>query len=174
MSPGRRELLILGAVAGAAAVAGGVAGVLALQSRSGAAELLSSTYPDLSGRPRRLLEWQGHPLVCNFWASWCAPCREELPLLDAMQREMAPNSVQVVGIAIDTAMNVQDFLKDVRVSFPILIAGPAAIDLMRRLSNRSGALPFTVMLDAAGRVRERRLGAYGAEELRAGVLGLLR
>jgi hypothetical protein len=91
-----------------------------------------------------------------------------------MQREMAPNSVQVVGIAIDTAMNVQDFLKDVRVSFPILIAGPAAIDLMRRLSNRSGALPFTVMLDAAGRVRERRLGAYGAEELRAGVLGLLR
>jgi thiol-disulfide isomerase/thioredoxin len=174
MTPGRRELLILGAVAGAAVLAGGAAGVLALQSRSGAAQLLSSTYPDLSGRPRRLLEWQGRPLVCNFWASWCAPCREELPILDALQREMTPNFVQVVGIAVDTAANVQDFLKEVKVGFPVLIAGASAIELMRRLANRSGALPFTVMLDAAGRLRERRLGAYSADELRAGVQGLLR
>ena len=174
MSPARRELLILGAAAGAAAVAGGVGGVLALQSRSGAAELLSRSYPDLSGRTRRLLEWQGRPLVCNFWASWCAPCREELPLLDALQQENAPNSLQVVGIAVDNAPNVQEFLKGTKVGFPVLIAGASAVELMRRLRNRSGALPFTVMLDAAGRLRERRLGPYSAAQLRAGVQAMLR
>lgn len=174
MSPRRREVLILGTVAAAAAVTGGVAAVLALQTRSGAAELLSSAYPDLDGRPRRLLEWRGRPLVCNFWATWCAPCREELPLLDAAWRKNAANSLQVVGIAVDNAVNVQEYLKTVKIGFPVLVAGAAAIDLMRDLGNRSGALPFTVMLDAAGRLRERRLGAYSAEALRAGVASLLR
>jgi thiol-disulfide isomerase/thioredoxin len=164
-------LLILGSVAAAAAVAGGVAGALALQSRTGAGELLASAYPDLSGRERRLLEWQGRPLLCNFWATWCAPCREELPLLDALHRE---NRVQVVGIAIDNAANVRDFLENVRVGYPVLIAGASAIDLMRRLGNRSGGLPYTVVLDAAGRVRHRRLGAYSPEELRTEVSQLLR
>lgn len=174
MSPRRREFLILGAVAAAAAVTGGVAAVLALQSRSGAAELLSSAYPDLGGRSRRLLEWRGQPLVCNFWATWCAPCREELPLLDAAWRENASNGLQVVGIAVDNAANVQEYLKSMKIGYPVLIAGAAAIDLMRRLGNRSGALPFTVMLDAAGRLRQRRLGAYSAEDLRTEVSGLLR
>jgi thiol-disulfide isomerase/thioredoxin len=174
MTPARREVLVLGAVAAAAAVAGGVAGVLALQSRSGAAELLSSTYPDLSGRPRRLLEWQGRPLVCNFWATWCAPCREELPLFDRAQRENGDKSLQVVGIAVDNATNVHNFVKDVPIGFTVLVAGASGVDLLRRLGNRSGALPFTVMLDAAGRLRERRLGPYSAEDLRVGLARLLR
>jgi thiol-disulfide isomerase/thioredoxin len=174
MNPARRELLILGSVAAGAAVIGGVAGVLVLQARSGAADLFSSAYPDLAGRSRRLLEWQGRPLVCNFWASWCAPCREELPLLDRAWRENAAKSLQIVGIALDNAANVQEFLKSVDIGFPVLVAGAPGIDLMRRLGNRSGALPFTVMLDAAGRLRERRLGAYSAEDLRAKVASLLR
>jgi thiol-disulfide isomerase/thioredoxin len=171
MTPARRDILVLASVAAGAAVAGGVAGALALQSRSGAADLLASTYPDLSGRARRLVEWQGRPLLCNFWATWCEPCREELPLLDALHRE---NRVQVVGIAIDNAANVRDFLKTVRVGYPVLVAGPSAIDLMRRLGNRPGGLPYTVALDAAGRVRERRLGAYSPEALQIGVAQLLR
>ena len=80
----------------------------------------------------------------------------------------------MVGIAVDNAVNVQEYLKTVKIGFPVLVAGAAAIDLMRDLGNRSGALPFTVMLDAAGRLRERRLGAYSAEALRAGVASLLR
>ena len=174
MSPGRRELLILGGVAAGAALAGAVAGVLALQSRSGAAELLSSRFPDLSGRPRRLSEWQGEALLCNFWATWCAPCREEMPLLEAAYQQHAGNGLQVIGIAVDNAANVAKYLKTVRVSFPILIGDATAIDLIRRLGNAGGGLPFTVAVDAAGRVRRRKLGAYSAAELHAEVGGLLR
>ena len=174
MAPGRRNLLILAAVATTAAVAGGIAGTLALQARSGAADLLSAKYPDLSGRPRRLAEWRGRPLLCNFWASWCAPCREELPLLDAAQKEHAAIGLQVVGIAIDSVRNIQEFLKSVPVGFPVLIAEGSAIDLMRRLGNRNAGLPFSVGLDRAGRVRERRLGAYSAAELKTELAGLLR
>jgi thiol-disulfide isomerase/thioredoxin len=174
MSPGRRELLILGAVAAAAAVAGGLVGALALQSHTGAAELLSSSFPDLSGRPRRLTEWRGRPLMCNFWAPWCAPCREELPLLDAVQRQHAAIGLQVVGIAVDNAVNVRQYLETVQIGFPVLVGNAGAIDLMRRLGNTAGGLPFTVAVDAAGRVRQRKLGAYSAAELQAELAGLLR
>ena len=174
MSPGRRDLLTLGGVAAVAALAGGVAGVLALQSRSGAADLLSASFPDLSGRPLRLSEWQGRALLCNFWASWCEPCREELPLLEDAQRQYATIGLQVVGIAVDNASNIREYLKAVKISYPILIADADAIDLMRRLGNQAGGLPFTVAVDAAGRVRRRKLGAYSAAELQADLATLLR
>lgn len=174
MAPGRRDVLILGAVAGGAAVAGGIVGALALQSGSGAADLLSSSFPDLSGRTRRLTEWQGRALVCNFWATWCAPCREELPLLEAVHREQAANGVQVVGIAIDTAPNIREFLKVVKISFPVLVGEAGAITLMQQLGNRGAGLPFSVLLDRRGTLRARKLGAYSAAELRKEIAGLLR
>jgi len=174
MSPGRRELLILAGAGGAAALAGGVAGALALQSRSGAADLFGAAFPDLSGRPLRLSEWQGRPLMCNFWASWCEPCREELPLLQVARRQYASIGLQIAAIAVDNAANVREFMKTVEITLPILISGVQGIDLMRRLGNRTGGLPFTVTLDAAGRVRERKLGAYTAAELKAGLDRLLR
>lgn len=173
MSPGRRDLLILGGVAAGAALAGAVAGVLALQSRSGAADLLSARYPDVAGRVRALSEWQGRALLCNFWATWCAPCREELPILDAAYRQYAAKGLQVVGIAVDTAANVRQFVQTAPLRFPILIADASALDLMRRLGNGSAGLPFSVTLDAAGRLRGRHLGAYTAAQLQAELDGLL-
>ena len=174
MNPARRDVLILGGVAAAAAVAGGIAGALALQSRSGAAELLSAAFPDLSGRPRRIAEWQGKNLLCNFWATWCAPCREELPLLDAAQQQYVDQGIQVLGIAIDTAANIREYLKVVKIRYPVLVGEVAALDLMRNLGNRSGALPFTLLLDRNGSVRERKLGAYSQAELARQLAALLR
>lgn len=170
----RRELLILGAVAAGAAATGALVGALALQSRSGAAALLSSRFPDLLGRPRALAEWQGRPLLCNFWASWCEPCREELPLLDAAQREHDAIGLQVVGIAADNAANISEYLKSVRVGFPVLIGEASAIPLMRHLGNQAAALPFSVGLDRRGRLRLRKLGAFSAPELEREIAGLLR
>jgi thiol-disulfide isomerase/thioredoxin len=174
MSPGRRELLILGAVGAAAALAGGVIGALGLQSRSGAAELLSSGYPDLSGKIRRLADWRGRPLLCNFWATWCEPCREEIPILQAAHLKYTANFLQVVGIAVDNAVNVRSYVEGMQIGYTILVADASAVDLMRRAGNTAGGLPFTVMLDAAGRLRERRLGAYTAAQLEREIAGLLR
>jgi thiol-disulfide isomerase/thioredoxin len=174
MSPGRRELLVLGGAGALAAVVGAVAGAFLLQSRTGAAEALASRFPDLSGRSRRLAEWRGRPLLVNFWATWCAPCREELPLLDAVRRQYAANGIEVVGIAVDNAANVREYLQSTKVDYPVQIADSAAVDLMRGLGNRSGGLPFTVAFDAAGRIRERKLGPYSAAELQAQVAALLR
>ena len=170
----RREWLILGGVAAAAAAAGGIVGALALQTQSGARDLLSTAFPDLSGRPRRVSEWSGRIVLCNFWATWCAPCREELPLLNDAQAENASNGLQVVGIAIDTAPNIREYLKVVRIDFPVLVGDAPAIGLMRALGNSAAALPFTAALDRAGRVQRRKLGAYTRTSLQQEVAGLLR
>ncbi len=174
MTPGRREALILGAVAAGAALIGGVTGALVLQSRSGAAELLGASFPDPTGKTRRLAEWRGKALVVNFWATWCAPCREEIPLLDAAQQQHASAGLQVVGIGIDSAANVAEFMRTVRITYPVLIAGATGIDLMRELGNSAGGLPFNVLLDRQGRVVGRRLGAYSPTELQSALAGLLR
>lgn len=174
MAIARRDLLILGAVAATAAVAGGIVGALALQSQTGAAALLSSSFPDLSGRVRRFTEWQGRGLLCNFWATWCAPCREEIPLLNAAQQRHGANGLQVVGIGIDTAANIREYLKVVKIDYPVLVGEAAAIGLMRSLGNRGAGLPFTVLLDRNGTVRQRKLGAYSEAELSAEIAALLR
>ena len=174
MTPGRRDALILGGVATGAALIGAVTGALVLQTRSGAAELLGARYPDLSGQIRRLTEWRGKALVVNFWASWCAPCREEIPLLNAAQQQHTSSSLQVLGIGIDTVANIREFTKTVQISYPVLIADAGAIELMRELGNRAGGLPFTVLVDRQGRLAGRKLGAYSEVELQSALVALLR
>ena len=174
MKPGRREALTLAAVGAAAAGAGLVASTLWLQSGSGAAALLSSVFPDLSGRPRRLLEWRGRILLCNFWATWCAPCREEMPMLAQIREKYAANGVEFVGIGIDSADKIREFVKEYPVGYPILAADATAIDLMRALGNSAGALPFTVILDRAGAVGYRKLGMIVRGDLEGVLAGFLR
>ncbi|TAK88212.1 MAG: redoxin domain-containing protein [Betaproteobacteria bacterium] len=174
MTPRRRDFLILGGVAAGAALIGGVTGALVLQSRSGAAELLAASYPDLSGQTRRLTEWRGKALLVNFWASWCAPCREEIPLLNAAQQQHSSAGLQVVGIGVDNAVNIGEFTKKVPIAYPVLIADAAGIPLMRELGNSAGGLPFTVLLDRQGRLAGHKLGAYSGPELQSALAALLR
>ena len=173
MAPGRREALVLGAIGLGAAALGGIIGALALQSRSGAAGLLGAHFPDFEGRPRRLLEWQGAILVINFWATWCAPCREEIPMLVAASQHYRSNGVEIVGIGIDNADNVAKFARTYAVAYPLLIADAKAIDLMRGLGNDRGGLPFTVVLDRRGVVAHHKLGALSRPELDRVLVGML-
>jgi thiol-disulfide isomerase/thioredoxin len=163
---GRRDALILAGAGVAAAVAGAVAGAFVLQSGSGAAELLAATFSDLGGRPRRLLEWQGRALVCNFWATWCAPCREEIPLLVAAKQQLPAYGTEIVGIGIDSADKIREFSATYKINYPLLIADATALTLLRSLGNRSGGLPYTVGLDRSGAITERHLGALKQPELR--------
>ena len=165
MQPGRRKALALAGVAAAAAAGGALVGALVVQSGSGAARLLSAGFVDLEGRTRRLLEWHGQVIVCNFWATWCAPCREEVPLLVAAKQQYAAKGLEVVGIGIDQAAKIRDFAANYQVNYPMLVAGSEAIDMMRNLGNKAGALPYTVLLDRSGGVAGQRLGAFHKEEL---------
>lgn len=165
MQAARRRTLLLAGIGASAAVAGGVAGTLFIQAGSGAARLLAMPLADLKGGTRRLVDYGGHVRLCNFWATWCAPCREEIPLLVAAQQQYAKQGLQVIGIAVDSAANVREFAAKFRITYSIFIAGAEAIDVMRETGNESGGLPYTVLLDRAGKIVERRLGAYEKVEL---------
>jgi peroxiredoxin len=174
MATARRDALILGGVGLAAAAVGAVLGVLALQSQSGAAELLAAPLHDLDGRPRRLLDWKGTALLCNFWATWCAPCREEIPIFVAAKQQWLKPGVEIVGIGIDSAANVQQFARTYKINYPLLIAGATGVDLLHGLGNRSGVLPFSVLLDRSGALVQRWTGALTEPDLRKVVASLLR
>lgn len=166
MATSRREALVLAGIAAAAGVAGALTGVLALQSQSGAAELLAARFEDLDGQPRRLLEWQGRALLCNFWATWCAPCLEEVPLLVAAKQQLPPVGIDIVGIAIDNGAKVREFALKFKINYALLLGDATALNLLRRLGNRSGGLPYTVALDRRGALVSRHLGALNQAQLR--------
>jgi len=178
MKHGRREALILGVAGLAAAAAGFLVGPTVLHQvggGEGGAErrtLPTASLVDLAGRTRRLSEWRDRVLICNFWATWCAPCREEIPLLVATRSKYAFAGVEIVGIAVDNPTKVRDFAASFNISYPILLAEADGLDLMRQLGNSSGGLPYTVVADRQGNVVHRKLGAFKAADLDA-VLGPL-
>jgi thiol-disulfide isomerase/thioredoxin len=112
-----------------------------------------------------LASLRGRPLVVNFWATWCPPCVHELPEIDRFHADHASRGWQVVGIAIDSPTAVREFLARRPLRFPIGLAGLAGTDLARQLGNTAGGLPFTVALDAGGRLVQRKLGATTYAEL---------
>lgn len=131
------------------------------------AELWQLGFPDLEGRQQSLSQWRGQVVVLNFWASWCAPCREEMPDFAGLRAQYRPQGIEFVGIAIDNADNVAQFLQRQPVGYPILIGGGAAHSLARRLGNPSGALPFTVVLDRDGNIALSHLGRLPRATLEA-------
>jgi thiol-disulfide isomerase/thioredoxin len=169
----RREWLVLGGVGAVAGIAGAIVGPLLLQTGGVAAELLATPLPDLSGRPRRLAEWQGKVVLCNFWATWCAPCRKEIPMLVSLRNEYASQGFEVVGIAVDNAAKVREFSSKYSISYPILIAEASGLDLIRTLGNTAGALPFTVMLDRNGAIHSRKLGILHKDKIEPQIKALL-
>ena len=115
--------------------------------------------------PLRLQDFAGKPLLLNFWATWCAPCVEELPLLDRFFLENAANGWQVLGLAVDQAAAVKTFLQRAPVRFPIAMAGMAGIELSKDLGNLGGGLPFTVVLGSTGAVAHRKMGRVTEQDL---------
>jgi thiol-disulfide isomerase/thioredoxin len=125
--------------------------------RDGSA-LLAIALPDADGTSQPLAQWKGKLLVVNFWATWCAPCREEMPLFVKAQREHGPSGVQFVGIAIDEATKAKQFATEVGLNYPSLIGGYGAMELSKTLGNTVMALPFTVVVNREGQIAFTQLG----------------
>ncbi|NEV63482.1 TlpA family protein disulfide reductase [Thiorhodococcus minor] len=128
---------------------------------------------DLQGREVASNSWAGKVLILNFWATWCASCIDEMPMLIRAQQALREDGVQFVGIAADKVQDVKDFLVDHPVSYPILIADAEVVELSKRLGNRLEVLPFTVIFDRRGRRVFSQIGGLTAEELRAQLRPLL-
>lgn len=131
------------------------------------------TLPDLEGRSRSLDEFSSRPLLINFLASWCEPCRRELPELDRYERSRAIHGVQVIGIAVEESGDARVLLDAVPVGFPVLIAGDAGTALMPRFGNASGTLPYSVLVGADGRLRARKIGVFAPGTTEAWVRDVL-
>ncbi len=142
----------------------GLPGITPPKTKPNPRALYEAKLPDLAGNTVSLSGLKGRPVVANFWATWCAPCVEEMPDLDSLSKSLS--NIQFVGIGIDTAANISQFVAKVPVSYPLYVAGHSGIAMLRELGNAAGGLPFTVLLDAEGRIFDTILGQVSLEDLR--------
>ncbi len=129
---------------------------------------------DLAGLEVSSEAWAGKVVVINYWASWCPPCIREMPLFIQTQEALGESGVQVVGIAVDRLEDVEAFVANYPVNYPILMATPEAVALSKRLGNRVEGLPFTVIFDRRGRRVFSHTGEVTAAELKAELDALVR
>lgn len=169
-----RRRWLLRAVAAVAALAG--AGLAWRASRSPDApaaiesEFWRLEFVTPEGVTLAMSSLRGKPLLLNFWASWCTPCVEELPLLSSFFKENSPNGWQVIGFAVDQLDPVKRFLARSPVTFPVVMAGISGIEISKSLGNLIGGLPFTAVLGSDGQLVQRKMGKVTPDELRAWAL----
>jgi len=130
------------------------------------AEFWSLALETPDGQALSLSSFQGRPLLLNFWATWCPPCVEELPMLNAFYGEHQARGWQVLGLAVDQPSAVRRFLEKLPLDFPVGMAGLAGTELSRTLGNVSGGLPYSVVFDRAGSVIHQKIGKVSDEDLK--------
>lgn len=160
------------ALAAVAAAAGGAGALLGWQRfRLGEpqdlADFWGRSFQTPDGGSLALAALKGRPLLINFWATWCPPCVEEMPLLSRFYTQTKDNGWQMLGLAIDQVDLVQRFLARTPVSYPIAMAGPTGVEWTKKLGNAAGGLPFTVVFDRQGAIQHRKLGQLKPEDLAA-------
>ena len=164
-----RRLWLTGSVAAAAAAAG--AGFAWWRSQPKAMDsgveqqFWSQSFETPDGKPVQLSAFKGRPLLVNFWATWCPPCVKELPMLSEFAAKQGSQGIQVIGLAVDKPEAVLRFLQRQPVQFPVAMAMQGGLGLSRALGNLQGGLPFTVLFDDKGQVRQRKIGELSGEDL---------
>ncbi|MET0266751.1 MAG: TlpA disulfide reductase family protein [Duganella sp.] len=128
--------------------------------------LLGQTLPNAAGVPTALAQYQGKAMLVNFWATWCAPCVQEMPELSELSSGEEGKKLQVIGIGIDSPSNIAAFSDKYKITYPVLVAGMSGTELSKQFGNVNGGLPFTVLIGADGQVKKTYLGRLKFDELR--------
>jgi peroxiredoxin len=141
-------------------------------------DLLGSTrpgfvLPDLAGEPQDLSQWDGQVVLVNFWATWCPPCRKEMPAFMELREQYNAAGFEIVGVAIDDREMVRDFVEELGVNYPIVHGSSDAAEVSKQYGNRLGALPYSVLVDREGTIRFIKPGELHKEELEAELTKLL-
>ena len=135
--------------------------------------LFTTTFINTKGKTQNLKQYQGNIIVLNFWATWCPPCREEMPELTQLHQEYQHKNVMILGIALDELNLVQEFLQSSPVSYPIYVAANPEMDLSDQLGNDKSVLPYTVIIDANGQVIKTYFGRITKSLLETAINSLL-
>lgn len=138
-------------------------------SPDAAALLRELTLPDLQQRPQSLRQWKGRVLVINFWATWCEPCKEEIPMLNQLQQTLGERQVRFVGIGVDEPSAILDYTQRQPFHYPVLTGTDQALALTRSLGNPQQGIPFTLVFDAQGHTVLEKLGRMQESELRQAI-----
>ncbi|MBS3936665.1 MAG: TlpA family protein disulfide reductase [Sulfuritalea sp.] len=151
-------------------------GLVALAARAqDSAPLFAASLRDIDNRRIAIADFRGQPLLVNFWARWCAPCRVEIPELSAIARTHGPKGLKVIGIGLeDNSPTVKDFVKAYEMDYLLLFAPAEGIALMRALGNERAGLPFTLAVDRNGRVVLHKLGPAARADLETAAAAALR
>ncbi|HXS92003.1 MAG TPA: TlpA disulfide reductase family protein [Steroidobacteraceae bacterium] len=128
------------------------------------AQLPDFTLGDLEGKPRSILSWPGKSMIVNFWATWCAPCRREIPLLRELQKQHGPEGFQIVGVAVDLREDVVKYAQEIGIDYPVLIGEQDGLDAVNKFGQGSIGFPFTVFTDNQGRIVLFHLGEIRKEQ----------
>lgn len=128
---------------------------------------------DVEGAVRHLSEWKGKVIAINFWATWCPPCREEIPAFIELQQDYESQGLQFVGVALQHAEEVRGFIDEFNVNYPSLVGGDDVINLAKKLGNGIGALPYTVIIDRSGYIAFTRRGLLSKSEADSVIQSLL-
>lgn len=148
------------------------------QGREAAQSMVGKPAPefhlnDLEGAKHDSHEWDGKVVILNFWATWCPPCRSETPMFVEMQEQYGATGLQFVGVAIDSADKVQDFMDTYGINYPMLIGDNDAIETAKQYGDRYGALPYTVVIDRHGMIQSIQRGEMTREMVESAIKQLL-
>ena len=130
-------------------------------------------FVDQDGEHRRMAHWDGALVVVNFWATWCPPCLEEVPVFVSLQSRYGARGVQFVGLALDDFEAVRDYARRVGLNYPTAAGDAPVLDLMQRFGNASQVLPFTALVSSGGEVVDRYAGPLARETLEKRLVALL-